>query len=254
MNVNTIGQNQMDALNSGTKLSTAKTDLQNTSLSTPKESDKEILIKNNRDTFLRTSDLKTATKDNTYNLQTSRSIGQSDIYLYNKLNGKTLNVSNDNFQTIEEVKINLSLSQFCALTEMCEEAGIEKSSALAVIAHESRFQADQVNPKNTPYGHAMGLMQVCEDVYDDNLHRYDGIYNIAKSYAGNNSDIDDNALNPYGNMAAGISSLKFWKDELGEANMFKGQAAGYNTGSNFAINCDREFRAIKEQIDNIIRN
>ena len=79
MNVNVIGQNQMDALNSGAKLSTAKTELQKTSLSMPKEASSEALIKNNRDVFIRTS-----SKSSYYN-----SYDESDLnYSYRELTGE----------------------------------------------------------------------------------------------------------------------------------------------------------------------
>ena len=233
MNVNVIGQNQMDALNSGAKLSTAKTELQKTSLSMPKEASSEALIKNNRDVFIRTSSKYNSSYDGTD--------------LYDKLDGEIVNVSYINGSKNNKVEIDLTRNQFNALAEMCDEAGIEPSAVLAIMAHESGFNPDASNSAG-----AKGLMQIIDKYYTYDLNLNKSVYNIAKKYGGD--DIDNNPLNPYGNMAAGINVLKLRKDQYGEDEMFKGYAQGSKGSgwSEWAENCDSEFRDIKAQIDDML--
>lgn len=168
------------------------------------------------------------------------------IDLYDKLNGKTVSVSYTNGSQNNIVTINLSKNEMNALYGMATTAGIEPSMVLAIMAHESGF-----NKNATSSTGACGLMQVQAEYYEANLTRYSDIYNIAKTCAGIGDNIKNDPYNVYGNMAAGISALKFWKNQYGESDMLKAYAQG-NKGSGwstYAINADSEIRSVKSQID-----
>lgn len=162
--------------------------------------------------------------------------------LHDRFQGKTVNVSYTTGSKDNKVTINLTDSQYNCLAEICDEVGIDATYALAIMAHESGFNPDASS------GIASGLMQVHEKYYQANLTRYDKVYNIAKSYSNN---VDNNPKDPYGNMAAGMSLLKYWKNTYGETDMLKAYAQGNkgNGWSNSAINADNEFRDIKAQLD-----
>lgn len=168
------------------------------------------------------------------------------IDLYNKLNGKTVSVSYTNGSQNNTVTINLSKNEMNALYGMATTAGVEPSMVLAIIAHESGF-----NENATSSTGACGLMQVQSEYYEANLTRYSDIYNIAKTCSGIGDDIKDDPYNVYGNIAAGISALKYWKNQYGESDMLKAYAQGYKGSkwSDYAVNADSEIRAIKAQID-----
>lgn len=170
----------------------------------------------------------------------------SGIDLYNKLSGKTVSVSYTNGSQNNLVTISLSQNEMNALYGMSLNAGVDPTMVLAIMAHESGF-----NRNATSSTGACGLMQVQSEYYKANLTRYSNIYTIAKTCAGIGDDIKDDPYNVYGNMAAGISALKYWKELYGESNMIKAYAQGYKGSgwSVYANNADTEIRSVKSQID-----
>lgn len=177
-------------------------------------------------------------------VNSSRS-ASSGTDLYNKLNGKTVSVSYGGTQD-SQVTISLSKREMMALYSMCQKADVEPSMVLAIMAHESQFDEDATSSAG-----AAGLMQVMPEYYEANLTRYSDIYSVAKNYAGIGDDIKDDPYNVYGNMAAGISMLKYWKNYYSESDMIKAYAQGYKGSgwSSYSIACDNQIRDVKSQID-----
>ncbi len=169
--------------------------------------------------------------------------------LYTKLHGKTLIVSFTGGSQDNEVTISLSCSEFNAMYDMCTEADVKPSMVVAIMAHESGFNPDAYNSSG-----ASGLMQILDIYYYDNLTRYSSIYDIAVDYAGGSSYVDDDAFNPYGNMAAGISALKYWKGVYGEADMIKAYAQGAkgNKWKDETIVIDNDIRDIMAQVEDLL--
>lgn len=166
--------------------------------------------------------------------------------LYNKVNGKTVLVSYTNGSQNNRVTINLTQNEMNALYGMCKTAGVECSTVLAIMAHESGF-----NKNATSSTGACGLMQIQSEYYEENLTRYNDIYTIARIAANIGDAILDDPYNVYGNMAAGISALKYWSNLYGETDMIKAYAQGFKGSgwSTYATNADNEIRAVKSQID-----
>lgn len=171
----------------------------------------------------------------------ARSSGSS---LYTTFNGKSVIVNYYGASQGNNVTIALSLSEFNCLAELCDAVGLSATYPLAIMAHESQFNANAYNTSG-----ASGLMQVLSQYYQYYLTEETSLYAIAKKYAG--TAADNNPFNPYGNMTAGLNMLRTWKNIYGEADMLKAYCQG-NVGSGWtesAIGNAQDFLDIKAQLD-----
>lgn len=168
--------------------------------------------------------------------------------MYDTYNGKTVDVVRANGNVAFSSTVDLSLNEFKAMAEMCNNTGIDPKMVLAIMAHESNFQSDAYNSSSG----ASGYMQVLEKYYSANLTANSSLLSIAKNYSGlSESALKNDALNPYGNMAAGINALSTWKNQYGETDMLKAYATGNKPASGWsqwAKDMDWEFRNIMSQL------
>lgn len=168
-----------------------------------------------------------------------------DVNYIMNLNGKTITVVNDGNSSL--YTIDLEREHMVAMCEMCEVADVYPLDVLAIIIHESRADHTMVNSKKTKYGYAQGYMQIMSDIFYENLERYSYINDIAKF----KSDDYGNMLDPYTNLAAGISLFSYYQKKSGYEYRFKAYACGDGgKDTQQAIMYDYEFNMIVKQLEN----